>query len=44
LDGREGYDMPMMAATRAMRHTAAVMMRLWAMYESERQRVFSLEA
>ena len=29
LDGREGYDMPMTASTRAMRHTAAVSSRLW---------------
>ena len=39
LDGREGYDMPMMASTRAMRHTAAISMRLWVMYEHECQRV-----
>ena len=35
LDGREGYDMPMMASTRAMRHMSVVSMRLWAMYENE---------
>ena len=29
LDGREGYDMLMAVLTRVMRHTAAVMMRLW---------------
>ena len=28
LDGREGYDMPMTASTRAMRHTAVVSARL----------------
>ena len=39
LDGREGYDLPMMASTLVMRHTASVTMRLWAMYENERQRV-----
>ena len=42
LDGREGYDMPMMASTRAMRHTAAVSARLFVMYEHERQRVCCL--
>ena len=35
LDEREGFDMPMTVATRAMRHTSAVVMRLWAMYENE---------
>ena len=44
LDGREGYDFPMLASVRVMRHTAAVMMRLWAMYNNEQQRVFFLEA
>ena len=39
LDGREGYDMPMTASTRVMRHTVAVSSRLWVMYEHERQRV-----
>ena len=39
LDGREGYDMPMTASTRAMRHTAAVSTRLFVMLEHERQRV-----
>ena len=39
IDGREGYNMPMTASTRAMRHTAAVSSRLWVMYEQERQRV-----
>ena len=42
LDGREGYDMPMTASTRAMRHMAAVTMRLCVMFEGERQRVRSL--
>ena len=42
LDGREGYDMPMTASTRAMRHTVAVTMQLWAMFEGECQRVRSL--
>ena len=35
LDGREGYDMPMTASTRAMRHTAAVSARLFVMFEHE---------
>ena len=39
LDEREGFDMPMTAATRAMRHTSTTVMRLWTMYENERQRV-----
>ena len=39
LDGREGYDMPMMASTRAMRHMVAVSLRLWVMFEHEHQRV-----
>ena len=39
LDGREGYDMPMTALTRAMRHTAAVSARLFVMFEHEQQRV-----
>ena len=42
LDGREGYDMPMTASTRSMRHTAAVSARLFVMLEHERQRVRSL--
>ena len=42
LNGREGYDMPMTASTRAMRHTAAVLARLFVMFEHERQRVRSL--
>ena len=42
LDGREGYDMPMMALTRAMRHTTAVSTRLFVMFEHERQRVCCL--
>ena len=42
LDGREGYDMPMMALTRAMKHMVVVTMRLWAMLEGEQQRVCSL--
>ena len=44
LDEREGFDMPMTAVTRAMRHTSATVMRLWAMYENERQRVSVLQA
>ena len=44
LDEREGFDMPMTAATRAMRHMSATVMRLWAMYENERQRVCVLQA
>ena len=39
IDGREGYDMPMTASMRAMRHMAAVSSRLWVMFEQERQRV-----
>ena len=35
LDGREGYDMPMTAFTRAMRHTAVVSARLFVMLEHE---------
>ena len=35
LDGREGYDMPMTVSTRAMRHTAAVLARLFVMFEHE---------
>ena len=42
LDGREGYDMPMMVLTRAMRHTMAVSARLFVMFEHERQRVCCL--
>ena len=42
LDEREGYDMPMTASTRVMRHTAAVSARLFVMFEHERQRVHSL--
>ena len=42
IDGREGYNMLMTASMRAMRHTAAISARLWAMYEHERQRVHSL--
>ena len=42
LDGREGYNMPMTASTRAMRHSAAVSARLFVMFEHERQRVCCL--
>ena len=35
LDEREGFDMPMTVVTRAMRHTSAVVMRLWTTYENE---------
>ena len=42
LDSREGYNLPMIASTRAVRHMAVVSMRLWAMLEGERQRVHSL--
>ena len=35
LYGREGYDMPMTASTRAMRHMVVVTIRLWAMLEGE---------
>ena len=44
IDEREGFDMLMTVATRAMRHTSATVMRLWAMYENERQRVCVLQA
>ena len=44
LDEREGFDMLMTAATRAMRRTSAVVMMLWAMYKNERQRVCVLQA
>ena len=44
IDEREGFDTPMMAATRAMRHTSATVMRLWAMYKNEQQRVCVLQA
>ena len=44
LDEREGFNLLMSAATRAMRHTSAVVMRLWVMYENERQRVCVLQA
>ena len=44
LDGREGYDFPMTASTLAMRHLSAVLVRLWVMLASERERVCSLEA
>ena len=42
LDGREGYDMPMTASTRVMRHTAVVSTRLFVMFEHERQWVCCL--
>ena len=35
LDGREGYDIPMTASTRSMRHTVAVSARLFVMLEHE---------
>ena len=35
LDGREGYDIPMTASTRAMRHTAAVCARLFVIFKHE---------
>ena len=44
IDERESFDMPMTTATRAMRHTSAVVMRLWVMYENKRQRVCVLQA
>ena len=44
IDEREGFDMPMSAATRLMRHTSAVVMRPWPMYENEQQRVCVLQA
>ena len=44
IDEREGFDMLMMAAMRAMRHTSATVMRLWAMYKNERQQVCVLQA
>ena len=42
LDGREGYNMPMTASTRAMRHTAAVSARLFIMLEHKKQWVCCL--
>ena len=39
-----GFDMPMTAATRAMRHTSAMVLRLWEMYKNKRQRVCVLQA
>ena len=39
LDEQEGFDMTMTALTTAMRHTSAICMRLWAMFEGEKQRV-----
>ena len=44
LDGKEGFDLPMSASVRSMRHSSAVSMRLWAMYEEQKQRVIFLEA
>ena len=44
LDGKEGFDLPMSASVRAMRHSLAVSMRLWVMYEEQKQRVIFLEA
>ena len=44
VDEREGFDMPMTAVTRVMRHMSAVVMRLWVMYRNERQRVCVLQA
>lgn len=38
-DGREGYDLPITAATRAMRHTSALMMRVWMMFKEDHQKV-----
>ena len=35
LDGREGYDMPMTASTRAMRLMVAISVRLFVMFEHE---------
>ena len=42
LDGREGFDYPTMASIRSMKFSVAVAMRLWAMYDNERQRVCPL--
>ena len=44
INEREGFDMLMTAAMRAMRHMSATVMRLWAMYENGRQRVCVLQA
>ena len=44
LDGREGYNFPMMVSMLAMKHSLAVSMRLWVMLANERIRVCSLEA
>jgi hypothetical protein len=43
LDGMEGFDLPMSASVRAMRFSSAVSMRLWAMFEEQKQRVCFLE-
>ena len=37
IDGREDFDKPMMLLTRVMRHSAVLMMKLWAMFKGERQ-------
>ena len=39
LDGREGYNLPMMASMLVMMHGPAVSMRLWVMFANEWQRV-----
>ena len=44
INEREGFDVLMTAATKAMRHTSATVMRLWAMYKNERQWVCVLQA
>ena len=37
---RKDFDKPMDAATRAMRHSAALATRLWVMFEEQKQRVY----
>ena len=44
LDGREGYDFPMMASSLSMRHSSVVAMRLWVMLANEEERICFLEA
>ena len=37
---RKDFDKPMDAATRAMRHSTALVARLWVMFEEQKQRVY----
>ena len=40
---RKEFDKPMDAATRAMRHSAALAAHLWVMFEEQKQRVYLQE-